>query len=89
MDPTVVWALLTGAITGGAWVGIVLLRRQHRLASRHLRLVEDVERRLDELADVGNRLAEVEERLDFAERLLALEREGQRLPPPTGFEERP
>ena len=87
MDPTIIWALLTGAVSGGAWVGIVLLRRQHRLSSHQLQLVEDVERRLDELADVGNRLAEVEERLDFAERLLAREREEHKLRPPTGLEE--
>jgi hypothetical protein len=67
----------------------VLLRRQHRLSTRQLHLVEDVERRLDELVDVGNRLAEVEERLDFAERLLAREREAHSLSPPTSTEERP
>jgi hypothetical protein len=34
-------------------------------------------------------LAEVEERLEFAERLLAREREEPKLSPPTGIEERP
>jgi hypothetical protein len=82
VDATVIWALLTGAITGGAWVGIVLLRRQHRASARQLQLVEEADRRLDELADVGERLAEVEERLNFAERLLAQDREEHRLPPP-------
>lgn len=71
MDPTVVWALLTGAVTGGAWVGIVLFRRQERTLAEQLRLFDEVEQRLEELAEVGNRLAEAEERLDHAERLLS------------------
>ncbi len=37
---------------------------------------------LEEVEDLKHRLAEVEERLDFAERLLAKQREGERLAPP-------
>jgi hypothetical protein len=37
---------------------------------------------LDEVEALKHRLAEVEERLDFAERLLAKERETDRLGPP-------
>jgi hypothetical protein len=88
MLETVVWALLTGGITGGAWVAIVLLRKQHRLEERQRQLAdrepamgEDVERRLDALESVEARLADVEERLDFTERLLARQRDAERLPP--------
>jgi hypothetical protein len=82
-DPTIIWALLTGAVTGGAWVGIVLLQRHRRLASEQLHLVEQAERQLEELADVGERLSELEARLNFAERRLA-ERETPGLSPPAG-----
>ena len=42
----------------------------------------DPERVVGELEELKRRLAEVEERLDFAERLLAREREPSRLEPP-------
>lgn len=45
---------------------------------------EDLERRLDKVDDVERRLAEVEERLDFAERLLAQKRDPERVAPPKG-----
>ena len=41
---------------------------------------EALQQRLDELEDVQRRLAEVEERLDFAERLLTKQRDVERLP---------
>jgi biopolymer transport protein ExbB/TolQ len=40
----------------------------------------DLQQRLDEMADVQRRLSEVEERLDFAERLLTKQRDVERLP---------
>ncbi len=43
---------------------------------------EDVEARLDALEDVQRRLADVEERLDFAERILAKQRDAERIAPP-------
>ncbi len=43
---------------------------------------EDVQTRLDALEDVQRRLADVEERLDFAERMLAKQRDGERIAPP-------
>lgn len=67
----VVWALLTGMVTGGTWVAIVLRRQQRLLSERQQALMEDTNRRLAELDDAYRRLAEVEERLDFAERLLS------------------
>jgi len=44
--------------------------------------IEDLQRRLAELEDVQHRLADVEERLDFAERMLARQRDSERLVPP-------
>lgn len=68
---TILWALLTGGLTGGAWVGIVLLSRQRHLSAQHQELLEDRQRTLDELERISTRLIEVEDRLDFAERRLA------------------
>lgn len=42
---------------------------------------EEVHARLAEVDDLKQRVAELEERVDFAERLLARQREGERLPP--------
>lgn len=47
-------------------------------------LPEDLEARLGELDQLKQRVGELEERVDFAERLLAQQREGQRLGPPQG-----
>lgn len=43
---------------------------------------EDVQSRLDALEDVQRRLADLEERLDFAERMLAKQRDAERIAPP-------
>lgn len=43
---------------------------------------DDVQTRLDALEDVQRRLADVEERLDFAERMLAKQRDAERIVPP-------
>ncbi len=73
----VVWAMLTGGVTGGVWVGIVLVARQRRLAERGRALLEEIDERLEatKLAEV--RLAEAEERLDHAERQLTRQRDGE------------
>jgi Tfp pilus assembly protein PilN len=42
---------------------------------------EDLQARLAELDQLKQRVGELEERVDFAERLLARQREGERLPP--------
>ena len=78
----VLWALGTGLISGGVWVAIVLTRRQQELAERQQAMIGDVERRTAALDQLEQRFAEVEERLDFTERLLAEEREAKRLTPP-------
>jgi ubiquinone biosynthesis protein UbiJ len=44
--------------------------------------LEDVQRRLDEVDDLQRRVNELEERVDFTERLLARQREGERIAPP-------
>jgi type II secretory pathway component PulJ len=82
MNGTILWALITGMISGGAWVGIVLLRRQQRRIERQPGQLEEVQRRLDHLDVMERRLAEVEERLDFTERLLTSQREERRPSPP-------
>lgn len=84
MSQLLLWALLNGVITGGVWVGIVMLKRQRRLAREQMEVLEDVRRHLDSQEQLQERLAQVEERLDFTERLLIEEREGRegrRLPP--------
>ena len=70
MGTVVLWALLTGTVSGGVWAAIVLLGRQRRLAERQDAIRLTLERRLDELEGVEARLAELEERVDFAERIL-------------------
>ena len=45
-------------------------------------LLEDVQVRLGELDQLKERIGELEERVDFTERLLTKQREGQRLGPP-------
>ena len=86
-----VWAIGVGFIILTVGVAQVLVRRllpSDRLprwgASRRdlAEMLEEVQRRLGELDDLGKRLGEVEERLDFAERLLTKQREGERLAPP-------
>ncbi len=65
-----IWALLTGGITGGAWVAIVLTRRQRQLARDYQDLVEDMHSLLRARDGLTARLAELEERVDYSERLL-------------------
>ena len=65
-----IWALLTGFITGGVWIGILAMQRHERMLERQRLLTEDLQRRLEALENVDGRLAEAEERLDFTERRL-------------------
>jgi hypothetical protein len=69
----VLWALLTGGITGAVWVAIVMFGRQRRIEAER-RGLDEVNERLDDLDAAEQRVAELEERLDFAERLLAQKR---------------
>jgi uncharacterized membrane-anchored protein YhcB (DUF1043 family) len=71
MGGLVVWALATGAITGGVWVGTVLVSHLRRLAKEQLFLSAQLEDRLEQLDRVEKHLADVETRLEFAERMLS------------------
>lgn len=55
--------------------------RRRRWKGEPLQAPEDMQRRLAELDDLKQRLGELEERVDFAERLLAKQRETGRLGP--------
>ncbi len=70
MANAVIWALLTGLVTGGVWVAIVLFSRQRWLRQQYQAMVEETDRRLSELDDTHRRMAELEERLEFTDRLL-------------------
>jgi hypothetical protein len=76
------WALLTGGITGGVWVGIVLVQRQQRLGGRHQAALADAQARLEALERSEERLVAAEERLDYTEHLLARASEATRSPVP-------
>ena len=67
----VIWALLTGLITGGVWIGIVVFQHQRELDRYDADDPAAMERRLHELEQAVARVPELEERLEFAERLLA------------------
>ena len=56
--------------------------RRRRWKGEPLQAPDDMQGRLAELDDVKQRLGELEERVDFAERLLARQREAERLGPP-------
>ena len=71
MGAVVMWALATGAITGAVWVGTLLVSHLRKQALQQPILLAQLEDRLDRLEQVERRLAEVEGRLEFAERLLA------------------
>ena len=73
MGQIVIWALATGGITGAVWVAIVMFGRQKRIDESR-RGIDEIDARLDDLEVAERRVAELEERLDFAERLLAQKR---------------
>jgi predicted nuclease with TOPRIM domain len=75
----ILWALLTAGITGGVWAGIVFTSRHRRVLAEQQRITERLQQRLDAVEDVQGRLAEVEERLDFAERRLVQESSARRV----------
>ena len=58
--------------------------RRDELKSEERQTLEDLETRFGELDELKQRIGELEERVDFAERLLAKQRDGQRLNPPQG-----
>ncbi len=70
MENIVLWALSTGFVTGAVWVGIVALRRRARLLSGEDGTLDRMRHRLNRLDDVRQRVEQMEERLDYAERAL-------------------
>lgn len=63
MGTIVLWALLTGGITGGVWVSIVLLGNHALLRKEQAALGKGIETRRAELARLEARIAWVESRL--------------------------
>lgn len=82
MFPMEVLAPVFGFVTiiAAVTTGIIAIRRfsprQHPLDSAERQMLEDLQNQVAELDGVKQRLAELEERVDFAERLLARPREG-------------
>lgn len=72
---TAAWAIMNAFIIGAVWSGIVLWNRQKRLDREQARLENEIVRRQDQLDEVNQRVAQLEERLDFSERLLTAERQ--------------
>lgn len=81
MGRVILWAILTGGIFGAVWMAIVLFDRYRRLTSEQRALRAELERRMNALEDLTAQLTQLEERLDFTERLLHTERQKQPLPP--------
>ena len=77
----VIILVIAGAVMMVRWLQPEFERPE--LKSREADL-SDVRMRLGELDQLKQRISELEERVDFAERLLAQQREGQRLGPPQG-----
>jgi len=83
----VLWALLTGGITGGVWVSIMLLGNHARLRREQQALGDDVAGRRAELARLEARLEFVESRfalMDGAMHAEVQQRAGEGTPLPEG-----
>lgn len=74
----ILWALATGLITGAVFATIILVGSRRREGE----LREALEARDDELQAARDQMAELEERIQFTERLLTQQKAEQRLPPP-------
>lgn len=87
------WALGIGAITASVFAGIGIMVRLlppkvrqpglQELHQDHLERLAELERRLVDVENSQSRLVELEERVDFTERLLTEKRSTDGLPPPT------
>jgi hypothetical protein len=79
------WALGVGIIIIASTLSkafVPLLRAHANRVEREGSSGGDTARLSEQLDEVQKRLGEVEERLDFAERMIAQQREGERLGPP-------
>ena len=79
----VIWALLTGAITGGVFTAIILKTRQRRLVEDYESLLDDNAAHVAELERVTGKMLELEERVESAESLLLQQQQRNALPPPS------
>ena len=81
--PTVSFAAIIVVVFAGVIVLRLLPPRKSRVVEQTERgqALEDLQGRLDQLDQLTQRLGELEERVDFTERLVAKQREGQRLGP--------
>lgn len=77
----VLWALLTGGVTGGVWIAIVLLDRQRRLKTQYQALLERTDDRVAEMERVQRRLMELGQRIDSNEQQLIQQPRRPELPP--------
>ena len=66
----VLWALLTGAVTGGVGITIVLFRRLRRLSEDQRDLLAERRHLLEALDGLTDRVAELQDRVEVAERRL-------------------
>ena len=76
-----------GTIISLVFAGLALLRLLPKPKSRVMdqpgrEALEELHARLGQLDQLQERVGELEERVDFAERILAKQREGDRLSPP-------
>jgi hypothetical protein len=86
------WAIGASVVTVAFFAGVGALLRlmppemrnpgRKRLSESERILLEEMQSRLGEVDELRARLADVEERLDFTERLLSREQQGERLAPP-------
>jgi len=65
----IIWAIFTIAITGTVWIAIPILGMKRRESALR-----------EELRDAHQQIAELEEKLDLAERQLSQSRPEERLP---------
>ena len=73
----ILWALATGLITGAVFATIILVGSRRREGELRAAL----EARDDELQGAREQMAELEDRIQFTERLLTQQKQDQRLPP--------
>jgi uncharacterized membrane-anchored protein YhcB (DUF1043 family) len=69
------WLMMNGLIVVTTWGGIVLWNRQKRAERQQERLEDEITNRQEALDQVNQRVAQLEERLDFSERLLKTARQ--------------